>query len=242
LSGLYPIEIAKKYPKIWSEILKDLSNGNTKEGVLLKKKIAECEIPENEVEYLCLSDEKSAKTALKNIEKYSSKKLVTLVVDFVDMFIREQATTKILRDIAPDEAAFRKLTRSWFEFSKIFEIFKELASRKYTIIFTTSSGSNLCTRGAEFYWDLDTMKSFRYKYGEKITCDERYAFYMHEPKRFNLPQKTKDTSCIVLKENYYFVNRSTYREYNEQYQNTFQRGGISMKEMIVPLAIMKPKR
>ena len=64
---------------------------------------------------------------------------------------------------------------------------------------------------------------------------------MHEPARFNLPRKTKDTNYVVLKENYYFIGHSTYRNYNEQYQNTFQRGGISMEEMIVPLAVMEPK-
>ena len=241
LSGLYPIDIAKEHPKIWQEILKDLSNGNTKEAQLLKKKMSSAGLAAGDVEYVRLHDEKSAKSAIKSIEKYSDKKLVTIVVDFVDMFIREQATTMILRDIAPDEAAFRKLTRSWFEFSKVFELFRDLARKDCTLVFTSSSGSNLCTRGAEFHWDMDTMKSFRYKYGENISCDERYAFYMHEPERFNLPQKSADTSCIVLRENYYFVNRSTYKEYNEQYQNTFQRGGISMKEMIVPLAVMKPK-
>ena len=86
------------------------------------------------------------------------------------------------------------------------------------------------------------MESLRYRCGKKITCDERYAFYVHEPERFNLPQKTQDTSYIILKENYYFIGHDTHQNYNEQYQNTFQRGGISMEEIIVPLAVLKPKQ
>ncbi len=241
LSGLYPKEIAQEYPKIWAEFDKEFALGDKQEASLHKKKLAKSDIKSDMVEYLRFADEKNAQTFLKNKEKYSDKKLVTIVVDFFDLFIREQMTTKILRDIAPDEVGFRDLTEQWFDNSRVSQIFSELASQDVTVVFTSSNGSNLCTRGAEYYGDQESMKTLRYSYGEKITCDERYAFYMHEPELFNLPKGTEETSCIALRENYYFVNRDTYADYTDQYQNSFQQGGVSMYEMIVPLAIMRPK-
>lgn len=245
LAGMYPKEIAERYPKIWSETMKNISDENRNEGILIKKKLSACGLKlGNAMEYVKLTDESNVHGVVDNIDKYSNKRLVTFVVDFVRKFIHGQTTSKVLQDIAPDEIAFRKLTGSWFERSKIFQILKKLACKDCTVIFTTSNGSNLCTRGTELYGDSDlsSIEKLRYRYGEKITCDERYAFFMHEPARFNLPQNTSDTSYIILKENYYFINHDVYKHYNKQYRNTFQRGGISMEEMILPLAVMEPKQ
>jgi len=243
LSGLYPNEIRKKYPKIWSDVVSNAVDRNRKEGVLLQKKLKRSGFDfGKELEYHRLVDEHDAQEIIDNFSSCKHKKMVTLVVDFVEEFIRNQTTSKVLQDIASDDNSFRKLTYSWFERSKLFKILRMMAERDCTVLFTTSSGSILCTRGTEYYGSDCIMESLRYRCGEKITCDERYAFYMHEPVRFNLPQETPDTSYTILKENYYFIGHDTYRNYNEQYQNTFQRGGISMEEIIVPLAVLKPKQ
>lgn len=242
MAGMYPKEISKRFPKLWSGIQQNIFTRAGKEGDLLKKKLAACGFKlGNAIEYVKLTNEGEAREVIDNIDKYKKKKVVTFVAELVDKLIREQMTTEVLHDIVPDENAFRKLTYSWFERSNLYKILKKLSHQDCKVIFTTSNGSNLCTRGTELYGGPSTIANLRYQSGKNITCDERYALYMHEPARFKLPQKTKDTNYVILKENYYFISHSIYRNYNEQYQNTFQRGGISMEEMIVPLAVMEPK-
>lgn len=242
MAGMYPNEAKKKNPKLWSEVHKNIFGRSSKEGGFLRTKLADCGFRlGNAFEYVKLTNENEAQEVIDTIDKYKKKKMVAFVAEFVDKIIREQMTTDVLQDIVPDENAFRRLTYSWFERSNLYEILKKLAHQDCKVIFTTSNGSNLCTRGTELYGGPSTLVNLRYQSGKNITCDERYAMYMHEPARFKLPQKSKDSNYVILKENYYFISHGTYKDYNEQYQNTFQRGGISMEEMIVPLAVMEPK-
>ncbi len=242
-AGMYPSEIQEKRPKVWADILSDDKNRNKHESALLKYNLKSHKFKGKDLlEYRHLADESDAQDIIDNYDKCKNKKLVTLVVDFLDKFIRGQSASNVLQDIVPDDKAFRKLFYTWFERSKLFEMLQMLSEKDCTVVLTTSGGTNLCTRGTESYGGPCVFESLRYRSGEKITCDERYAFYMHEPERFNLPQETEESNFIILKENYYFINHDTYHNYNEQYQNTFQRGGISMEEMIVPLAVMKPKQ
>jgi len=243
MAGMFPREISKKHTKVWQETHQNIFNKNSKEDVLLRKKLETCDQKVGAaMEFVKLTNESEAQEVLDNFEKFKKKKFVTFVVEFVDKLIRERTTADIIQDIVPDESAFRRLTYSWFERSNLYKIFQQLAHQDCTIVFTTSNGSNLCTRGTEFYGDIKTLNNLRYQCGENVTADERYSLFMHEPARFNLPTKTKNTNFVILRENYYFISHGVYRDYNEQYQNTFQRGGISMGEMIVPLAVLEPKQ
>lgn len=243
LSGLYPTEIANQYPEVWQEILRSYFGGNIDERFLLHEKLkSKGYDPDKMLNFIKLTDENSTDNYIDSITKNDDKQMVAMVIDFFDMFIRGHATSKVLQDIAPDEIAFRKLTISWFERSRVFQILKQLANQNCTVIFTTSNGTCLCTRGTEFYGKANSLQNLRYRFGEKLTCDERYAFFMHEPNRFKLPAGTPQTCYITLKENYYFINHDVYKNYNKQYLNTFQHGGISLEEIIIPLAIMTPKQ
>ena len=239
MAGMYPKDVKKQFSKLWTETQQNIYSKNNHEGTFIKNKLASSGFKfGNEIDFTKLTNESNVQDV---IDKYKKKKMVTFVVEFVDKLIREQATTNVIQDIVPDENAFRKLTYSWFERSNIYEILKNLSRQDCKVIFTTSNGSVLCTRGTELYGG-GTMANLRYQCGKNITCDERYALYIHEPAMFNLPQKNKESNYVILRENFYFVTHGTYRNYNEQYQNTFQRGGISLEEMIVPLAVMEPKR
>ncbi|MGD9200311.1 MAG: bifunctional response regulator/alkaline phosphatase family protein [Chitinispirillia bacterium] len=246
LSGLFPNEIAERFPELWEKTLKTAANNNNTEAVndsaLLESKLSATGFkPEETMHYIKLTDESNETEVWDIIKQHNDKNLIAIDVDFFDMFIRGHATSKVLQDIAPDEIAFRKLTVSLFERSRIYKILKKLASQDCTVIFTTCNGACLCTRGTEFYGDAVSNDNLRYRFGNKITCDERYAYFLHEPHRFNLPQDSPETSYVVLKENFHFISHDVYKNYNEQYINTFHHGGISMEEIIVPLAVMTPK-
>lgn len=242
LSGMFPLHIAAGDMSLWKSAKETLWDNEIFAKKLLESKLKQSGISQkNAVQFHFVSDHSPAQGVIDSLESYKNCKLITLAVDFLDKFIRGQSSSKVLQDIAPDEITFRKLFYSWFERSNIFQLLKHLSRQPCTVILTSSNGCTLCTRGTEYYGGECEMQSLRYRCGTKITCDERYAFFMHDPQRFNLPKIDDETSYIILKENYYFINHDTYQNYNEQYRNIFQHGGISLDEVIVPVAIMEPK-
>jgi CheY-like chemotaxis protein len=241
-AGKYPLEIADEYPELWKNAADDESSLNRFERKLLAKKLAECGLSfDNDPKYVKILESSDSKEFLKKIGAYGKEQLVSLVVNFVDMLTHTRSTSAILQEIAPDEMAFRALTQSWFQFSTLFSIIKEFAKQDCTVILTTDHGSTLCTRGTEVYGSRELTKNLRYKFGANITCDERHALFVSDPGTFKLPSFSTDTNCIIARENYYFVYPDKLGNFQKQYQNSFQHGGISMEEMILPLAVMRPK-
>ncbi|HUI92308.1 MAG TPA: bifunctional response regulator/alkaline phosphatase family protein [Chitinivibrionales bacterium] len=241
-AGKFPLDIAQDYPELWKTPSDDESSLNRFERQLLARKLKGCGLDfADDPKYVKILDASDSKEFLKKIGSYEKDRLVSIVVNFVDMLTHSRSTSTILQEIAPDEAAFRSLTQSWFQFSNIFAILKEFAAQDCTVILTTDHGSTLCTRGTEVYGSRELSKNLRYKFGENITCDERHALFLSDPTVFRLPAFSLNSYCIIARENYYFVYPDKFENFQKQYQNSFQHGGISMEEIIIPLAVMKPK-
>jgi CheY-like chemotaxis protein len=241
-AGKYPIDIAHDYPELWKTPSDDETSLNRFERQLLARKLKSCGLDyAADPKYVKILDASDSKEFLKKIASYEKDQLVSLVVNFVDMLTHNRSTSSILQEIAPDETAFRSLTQSWFQFSTIFSILKQFATQDCTVILTTDHGSALCTRGTEVYGSREHSKNLRYKFGESITCDERHALFLSDPTLFKLPAFSLNSNCIFARENYCFVYPDKSENHQKQYQNSFQHGGISMEEIIVPLAVMRPK-
>jgi CheY-like chemotaxis protein len=241
-AGKYPLDIADDYPALWKSPAEDETSLNRYERQLLARKLAQCGLKfDNDPKYVKIIEASDSKEFLRKTGTYEKERLVSIVVNFVDMLTHGRSTSTILQEIAPDETAFRSLTRSWFQFSTLFSILKEFSKQDCTVILTTDHGSALCTRGTEVYGSRELTKNLRYKFGESITCDERHALFIADPGVFRLPAFSKNSNCIIAKENYYFVYPDKFENFQKQYQNSFQHGGISMEEIILPLAVMKPK-
>ncbi|MDD5675587.1 MAG: hypothetical protein PHC61_15560, partial [Chitinivibrionales bacterium] len=147
----------------------------------------------------------------------------------------------LIQEIVPDEAALRSLTQSWFQFSTMYQVLKEVARSQCTVIITSDHGSILSSRPTEIYGARDLGRNARFISGEKITCDERHAVFLSDPAVFKLPQSAPGEVMAIAKENYYFKSPDKFENYSRNYHNAFHYGGISLDEMIVPLAIMTPK-
>jgi hypothetical protein len=241
-AGKYPLDIAADYPALWKTDADDESSLNRYERQLLARKLKDCGLEfADDPKYVKILEAADSKEFLKKAGVYEKERLVSIVVNFVDMLTHSRSTSSILQEIAPDETAFRALTQSWFQFSTLFSVLKEFAKQDCTVILTTDHGSTLCTRGTEVYGSRDLTKNLRYKFGENITCDERHALFISDPGVFRLPANSANTNCIIAKENYYFAYPDKFENFQKQYQNSFQHGGISMEEIILPLAVMKPK-
>jgi len=155
--------------------------------------------------------------------------------------VHGRSESEILQEVAPNEAAFRSLMRSWFEHSHMFDMLRKLAEWDCEIVITTDHGSVIGTRGALAYGKRDTATNLRYKYGDNLNCDPKQAWLIKEPKSLRLPTWGLATTYIIALEDYYFVYPTNYSEYKRQYQNSFQHGGISLDEIILPVITLKPK-
>ena len=241
-SGMFPADVVKIWPSVWPKTGPEEQQANPYEPKMLAHNLESLGIaPGSEPAYVSIANPTDAQQALQSIGKYASQRLVTIAVNFVNMLVQSHSTSAILKEIAPDESAFRGLTRSWFEYSALFQILKELSRQRCTIILTTDHGSVFCTRGSEVYGSKGLPKDIRYKFEKNITCDERHAIFLSDPGIYRLPAFPASPSCIIAKENYYFIYPDKFENYQQQYQSGFRYGGISMEEMIVPLAVMQPK-
>ncbi len=242
-SGLFPLEIQKHYPKMWVDGSGDDHSQNKFEKELLEKLLERRRIQlRNELKYVKIIDTDFGKKIEQDILNFTRNQLSAIVVNVVDMIAHSRSDYPILREIAPDEAAYRSLTSSWFRHSSLYGMLKTLSSQKnIRIIVTTDHGAVRCMRGAKTFGDRDTSTCLRFKFGRNVKSDARYAMIIRQPEDYMLPRSSVTTNYIVAKEDYYFVYPTDYNHYLSQYRDSFQHGGISLEEMILPVAILDPK-
>ena len=167
--------------------------------------------------------------------------VVSMVFNFLDILAHKRSTNVILKEIAGTDAAFRSLMRSWFVHSPLFAILKAFAKRDFTVIVTSDHGSVLCKRGTMAHGKRSTSTNLRYKYGDNLNSDPKDSLLIKKPDQWKLPMLSLATTYIIAKEDFYFVYPNRYNEMVRQFQNSFQHGGISLEEMVVPLAVMTPR-
>ncbi|MCA2005303.1 MAG: PglZ domain-containing protein, partial [Ignavibacterium sp.] len=164
------------------------------------------------------------------------------VVNFLDMIAHGRSDSDILKEIAPDEAAYRSLTNSWFTHSSLLSSFKALSKMdNIKLVVTTDHGSIRCLRGAKVLGDREASTNLRFKYGRNLKADNKNAVFVKNASDYKLPKRGVTINYIIAKEDYYFVYPTDYHKYLSYYKDTFQHGGISMEEMILPVITMEPK-
>lgn len=242
-SGLFPLELEQRYPDLWQGEDDSESSHNKYEKELLLKLLERKHITiKPEPKYVKILDPEFGRQIQSNIISYTQNKLTAIVVNFVDMLAHGRSDDPILKEIAPDESAYRSLTNSWFKHSSLLGMFQALANRKdVKIIVTTDHGSVRCMRGSKVIGDKEASTNLRYKFGRNLKSDDKQSIFLKNPKDFKLPQRGITTNYIVAKEDYYFVYPTDFHKYLNQYRDSFQHGGISMEEMILPVITMEPK-
>ncbi len=241
-SGLFPLEIEEKYPEIWEKEVDDDSSRNRHERQLLELQLAKNEyILKPELKYIKILDVNEARNLERNIDSMATSPLLAIVLNFVDFLAHSRSDSEVLKEIAPDESAYRSLTRSWFEHSHIYRILKRLSELKSTIILTSDHGSIRSRHGAKVIGDRETSTNLRYKFGRSLKCDPKYAINIPNPQIYKLPSRRLNTNYLIAKEDFYFVYPTDYHHYLNYYRDSFQHGGVSMEEMILPIIKLEPK-
>jgi CheY-like chemotaxis protein len=242
-AGLYPDEIQKHYPEWWVDGSGDDHGQNRHEKDLINKFLERRRIKlRNDVKYVKIIDTDFGKKIEGEILSYANNHLNTIVVNVVDMIAHSRSDYPILKEIAPNESAYRSLTRSWFQHSSLYGMLKAIASIKNAkIIITTDHGSVRCMRGAKALGDKDTSTCLRFKFGRNVKADKRNALIIDHPDEYHLPKPGVTTNYIIAKEDYYFVYPTDYNHYLNHYRDSFQHGGISLEEMILPVIHLEAK-
>lgn len=242
-SGLFPSDIEKHYPELWAKGEDDENSKNNYEKEFLEKLLERKKVKlRNELRYVKILDAEFGKGIENKIASFSNSNLNAIVVNFVDILAHSRSDNAVLKEIAPDESAYRSLTQSWFEHSSLFSMFKILSQQKdIKIIITTDHGSIRCLRGAKVLGDRETSTNLRYKYGRNVKSDDRQAIFIRNPIDYKLPKRGGIVNYVITKEDFYFVYPTDYHYYLSHYKNTFQHGGISMEEVILPVITLDPK-
>jgi DNA-binding response OmpR family regulator len=241
--GLFPSEIEKYYPDLWQGKDDDEKSMNKYEKELLQLLLDRKKIKlKNELKYIKIIDPEVGRNFEQNILSYKNNKLTAVVVNFLDMIAHGRSDSDILKEIAPDEPAYRSLTNSWFTHSSLLGTFKAIANMKnIKVVITTDHGSIRSLRGAKVLGDREASTNLRFKYGRNLKVDDKHAIYIKSPHEYNLPKRGVTINYIIAKEDYYFVYPTDYHKYLTYYKDTFQHGGISLEEMILPIITMEPK-
>lgn len=242
-AGLFPSEIEKNYPELWKGNDEDEHSMNKYEKDLLARLLERNRVKlKSDLKYIKIIDPEVGRNFENNIMSYQNSHLTAVVVNFLDMIAHGRSDSDLLKEIAPDERAYRSLTNSWFTHSSLLGTLKMISTIKNAKVFiTTDHGSIRCLRGAKVLGDKETSTNLRFKYGRNLKVDEKHAVFVRDPMEFKLPRRGVTTSYIIAKEDYYFVYPTEYHKYLSYYKDTFQHGGISLEEMILPMIIMEPK-
>ncbi|KAF0153503.1 MAG: response regulator receiver [Ignavibacteria bacterium] len=242
-SGLFPSEIEKHYPDLWTTMSDDENSMNKYEKELLQLLLNRRKVNlKNDLKYMKIIDPEVGRAFEQNVLSHKKTHLMAVVVNFLDMIAHGRSDSEILKEIAPDEAAYRSLTNTWFQHSSLLNTFRAVATiPKARIIITTDHGSIRTQRGAKVLGDKEASANLRFKFGRNLKADDKHAVFVKNPTDYKLPKRGVTISYIISKEDYYFVYPTDYHKYLSYYKDSFQHGGISLEEMILPVITMESR-
>ncbi len=242
-SGLFPDQIARARPEWWDSS-DDEGSLNAHEAEMLRAQLRRLTGKDIPVHYeKVLSDMKSEQ--VRGRVRAAARRrgaVIAMVFNFVDLMTHGRSESPILMEVAKDEAALRQLTRSWFERSTAFSVLKEAAAEGYRVVFTTDHGSIHCRHPATVYARRGASANLRYKFGASLRArDPDAAFATRRAGDLRLPDARPGMTYLVALDDNFFVYPTKLREYQRRYRNSFLHGGISPEEMIVPVAVLRPR-
>ena len=239
-SGLMPDKIAEMFPDLWVD--EDEEEGkNLNEGPLIQTQLERYR-KKNTFSYHKVNNSSDADKMMQQFHALCKNDLNVMVFNFIDMLSHARTESRMVRELANSESAYRSITLSWFRHSVIADFFKQLAQTDYRVIVTTDHGSIRCTEPVKIIGDRNTNTNLRYKLGKNLAYDDKSLFTIKEPRKALLPAPNLSTSYVFATGDAFFAYPNNYNYYVSYYRNTFQHGGISMEEMIIPLVTLKGKK
>lgn len=238
-AGLVPSEIAKRHPQHW--LGEDDEGGkNMHEDVFLESNLKR-NGKNVKWSYNKITNLDAGKRLVDQMNNLKSNQLNVIVYNFVDMLSHARTEMEMIKELAADEAAYRSITLSWFEHSPLQEIFRKISEQKAKVVITTDHGTVRVTNPVRIVGDRSTNTNLRYKTGRNLSYKEKEVFQVKHPEKVGLPKSNLSSEFVFVRENDYFVYPNNYNHFVHYYNDTFQHGGISMEEMLIPFVVLQPK-
>jgi len=238
-SGLYPDELVRKYPKQLNDFEQNADSLNQYEKLFLIDQLNRFGLGHKRVHYHKIWAVEEGKKFQNRIKDYIQMDVVALVVNFVDILAHKSSQMDVLKEMVPDETGYRAAVKSWLEHSWLLQVLRKLGENGFTVIMTSDHGSIRVQSDVMVAADRDASSGVRYKFGRNLNTKEKNAIIIREPELYRLPSYGPQPTYLIAKDDNYFVYPNQAHKFQAKFKNSFQHGGISMEEMMVPVGIMK---
>ena len=241
-SGLTPAEIERIHPDLWSRGDEDEASSNRFERSFLLDFLDRRGLSiKPDPKYIKVVDVDEGTEFERRVHEYINLPLTVLVYNFFDILIHTRQSVEVLQEMLPDESALRSVTRAWFQHSSLFRTLKAYGEAGANVLLTTDHGSIRVKRGSKVIGDRHASTSLRYKHGRNLKSEKRHSLKIMNPSDWGLPSRGINTDYIIAREDFMFLYPTNYNRYLDMYRSSFQHGGISLNEMVLPVVTMRGK-